>query len=90
MNLRVVKVFSKTCQPCVIYSPTFKKVGNEFHNVVFDEVDAGNSLNSEFVSKYGIRNVPTTLFLSGDELVDRRTGVLDEQELRELTNKYSS
>ena len=79
---KVIDVFGTWCGPCRAYKPTFEKVSkmDEFGDVEFEELDVDE--NEELAQKYGIRSVPTTLFLNNKgEVLDRLLGLQTETAL---------
>ena len=82
--MKVIDVFGTWCGPCRAYKPTFEKVSkmDEFGDVEFEELDVDE--NEELAQKYGIRSVPTTLFLNNKgEVLDRLLGLQTETALVE-------
>jgi len=73
-GLPVVIDFSATwCGPCKKIAPIIDELAAEYEgkvNICKCDVDE----NNELTSKYGIRNVPTVLFLKGGEVVDKHVG----------------
>jgi len=80
--MKVIDVFGTWCGPCRAYKPTFEKVSkmDEFSDIEFQELDVDN--NEEIAEEYGVRGVPTTIFLnSKGEVIDRLSGLQTEQAL---------
>ncbi len=70
------------CGPCRAYKPTFEKVSkmDEFSDIEFQELDVDD--NEELAEEYGVRGVPTTIFLNNKgEVIDRLSGLQTEQAL---------
>jgi thioredoxin 1 len=80
--MKVIDFFGEWCAPCRAYKPTFEKVSkmDEFGNIEFQELDVDE--NEDLASEYGIRGVPTTIFLNNkDEVVGRLAGLQTEDAL---------
>lgn len=80
--MKVIDAFGKWCGPCRAYKPTFEKVSkmDEFADIQFEELDVDE--NEEFAEKYGIRGVPSTIFINNKgEMIDRLAGLQTEQAL---------
>lgn len=70
----VIDFYAEWCVPCKTLSPTLDTISEENDKV---EIVKYNTENDELdlTNKYGIRNIPTLVFLKGGEPVDRLTGV---------------
>ena len=80
--MKVIDFFGSWCGPCRAYKPTFEKVSkmDEFSDIEFQELDVDD--NEELAEEYGIRGVPTTIFLNNKgEVIDRLSGLQTEQAL---------
>ena len=71
--LEVKKFSASWCQPCKTLAPTFNEVKKSFSDVSFNEYDVDT--DHEQASKYGIRSVPTVVFVKDGVEVDRLIGV---------------
>ena len=73
-GLPVVIDFSATwCGPCKKIAPIIEELAAEYEgkvNIFKCDVDE----NDELTSKFGVRNVPTVIFLKGEEVVDKHVG----------------
>ena len=76
---KVIDVFGTWCGPCKVYKPIFESVSkmDEFKNIEFQELNADE--NEDLVTEYGIRGVPTTIFLNDNgEVVGKLVGLQTE------------
>lgn len=65
---------SSWCRPCVIITPIMETLSEEYEGkvkIAKIDVDA----NPEASMKYGIRSIPTLLFLKNGEVVDKQIGL---------------
>lgn len=61
------------CGPCRMIAPIVEEMSKEYGDkAVIGKVDVDN--NQEIAMKYGIRNIPTVLFVKGGEVVDKQVG----------------
>ena len=71
--------FSATwCGPCQKIAPIIDELATEYEgkvNICKCDVDENDGLTSRF----GIRNVPTIIFLKGGEVVDKQVGAAPRQ-----------
>ena len=79
---QVIRFTASWCQPCKAYAPIFERVASETTGVQFKtiDVDSGDPL----IMKFGIRNVPTTVVLKGDEVVSKQSGMIGETQLKQM------
>jgi thioredoxin 1 len=83
--LKILKFFSKTCAPCRALNPIIDDISKET-GVLIESIDAVEDTRA---SQYGIRAVPTLIFLKDDIEVDRKTGLLSKENLKDLIEKYN-
>lgn len=79
-GLLVVDFFATWCGPCKKLSPILDEVAEEFAgkaNIVKVDIDESEDLAVEF----GIRSVPTVLFLKGGQVVDKFVGAVPKSEI---------
>ncbi len=79
---KVLKFSASWCGPCRAYKPTFDKVSkmDEFGDIEFQELDVDE--NEDLAVKYGIRGVPSTIFINNKgEMIDRLAGLQTEDAL---------
>ena len=82
-GLPVVVDFSATwCGPCKKIAPIIEKLAVEYQGRVnIGKCDVDD--NEELTSKFGIRNVPTVIFIKNGEVVDKHVGAGLEKEFVE-------
>lgn len=69
----LVDYWAEWCGPCKMVGPIIDQIGEEYKDrVVVGKLDVDN--NDDTTSKYGIRNIPTVLFLKNGEVVDKLVG----------------
>lgn len=79
---KIIKFGASWCAPCRAYKPTFDKVSkmDEFGDIEFQELDVDE--NEDLAVKYGIRGVPSTIFINNKgEMIDRLAGLQTEDAL---------
>jgi thioredoxin 1 len=75
-GMAIIDFYAEWCAPCKIMKPVFEKASKEFKNIKFYklDVDAHQSVAEEF----GVRSIPTMLFLRDGKEVDRLLGYVPE------------
>lgn len=83
-GLPIVLDFSATwCGPCKKIAPIISELAEEYAGkVVVGKCDVDE--NEELTSKYGIRNVPTVLFIKNGEIVNKHVGAAPKSEFVKL------
>ena len=77
--------WAEWCGPCKIISPVIDELYKEFKDtaiVAKVNVDEAGALSS----KYGIRNIPTLLFIKDGEVVDKHVGSATKKVLSDKLN----
>ena len=83
---KVIKFGAVWCSPCKVYGPNYKKFAEEVSGKGIDVLDLDVDTNSDEASKYGVRNIPLTVFIKDGEVVDKMTGVIPTNT---LLDKYA-
>jgi len=80
----LIDFWAEWCGPCKVAKPRVENLGNETEDlkVYFCNVDS----DSEMASAFGIRSIPTLVYLEDGEVKNRSVGVLSDQQLAELIN----
>ncbi|OFY94057.1 MAG: thioredoxin [Bacteroidetes bacterium RIFCSPLOWO2_12_FULL_31_6] len=61
------------CGPCRMVGPVVEEIAKEYEGkAIVGKVDVDS--NPGIASKYGIRNIPTILFIKNGEVVDKQVG----------------
>lgn len=72
-GLTVIDFWAEWCGPCRMISPIVEELSQEYDGkVLVGKVDVDT--NPEVSMKYGIRSIPTVLFLKKGEVVDKQVG----------------
>lgn len=83
-KMKILKFYADWCQPCKILSTTLKGMDVPFPIV---EIDIDDNVDASI--EYGIRSVPTMLFVDDDNnILGRYTGSRTKTELEKLFEKF--
>lgn len=73
--------YADWCGPCQMLLPTVEKIAKEFEGIV--EIHKVNiDDNPAIASKFGVRSIPTLLFIKDKKILDRINGMTSEVTLR--------
>jgi thioredoxin 1 len=82
----VLDFWAEWCGPCRMIAPIIEELSKDFEGkALIGKVDV--DLNNEISAKYGIRNIPTILFLKNGEVVDKQVGAVQKSVLADKLNK---
>jgi thioredoxin 1 len=76
----VLDFWAVWCGPCRMIAPLIEEMSHEYGDkAIIGKVDVDN--NNEISVKYGIRNIPTVLFIKNGEVVDKVVGAVPKSTL---------
>ncbi len=79
-GVTVVDFWAEWCGPCRMVGPIIEELANDYENkALIGKVNVDD--NPEISMKYGIRSIPTILFLKNGEVVDKQVGVTTKKNL---------
>lgn len=86
-ELVVVDFYADWCGPCKIIGPIVDELSKEYEGkatIAKLNVDT----NKEIASQYGVRNIPTILFMKNGEVVDKHMGAAPKSALQSKINSH--
>jgi len=76
----VIDFWAAWCGPCKMVGPLIDEMHTEYEGkAIVGKVDVDT--NPGIASKFGVRNIPTIVFLKGGELVDKSVGAVPKSQL---------
>lgn len=88
-RLVVIDFWAEWCGPCKKISPIVDELATEYEGKV-DIYKCDVDENSEICEKFGIRNIPTLIFLKNGEVVDRHVGTATKSQLAEKIDSHNN
>ena len=77
--------WAEWCGPCKLIGPIIDEVSEDFSDTaIVGKINVDDS--AELSSKYGIRNIPTLLFIKNGEVVDKHVGSASKKEISDKLN----
>lgn len=77
-GITLVDFWASWCGPCRMFGPIFESVSNQVTDVNFVKFEIDDT-NRATPVKFGIRSIPSILAFKNGELVEARTGLMDEE-----------
>lgn len=82
----VIDFWAEWCGPCRMIAPIIDELAAEYEGrVLVAKCDVEEC--EEAVAKFGVRNIPTVVFVKGGEVVDKNVGAASKDTLKAKIEK---
>lgn len=89
-GLSVIDIYASWCGPCMVLSPIIDQLAADFTeegaNIKVGKMDADT--NHDKLVELGIMSIPTILIYKNGELVEKHTGAIPKDKLKEMIKKH--
>lgn len=86
-KLVVLDFWAEWCGPCKMVSPIIDELSEEYKDkAIIGKVDVDS--NDDATAEYGVRNIPTVIFIKNGEVVDKLVGANSKSTFAEKIEKY--
>jgi thioredoxin 1 len=76
----MIDFWAEWCGPCRMVTPIVEEMSHDYEGkAIIGKVNVDD--NPDISAKYGIRNIPTILFLKGGQVVDKSVGAVPKNVL---------
>lgn len=85
MAKEIIKFSAQWCGPCKAYAPVFDECIDDMISKGWDvrKIDVDSEEGRELATKFGIRGVPATAVINGDD-ANIKSGAISKSELEDL------
>ena len=78
----VIDFWAEWCGPCKQVAPYVEELAEEYKDsVIIGKCDVDDSF--DLTAKYGVRNIPTILFIKNGEIIEKQVGATSKAALKE-------
>ena len=88
-GITLVDFWATWCGPCRMFGPIFESASEKLSDVNFVKFEIDET-NRRTPAKYGIRSIPSILAFKNGELVEARTGLMDEDTVITWVNELKA
>ena len=82
----VIDFWASWCMPCKMFGPIFEEVSKGYEGKVkFVKVSTEEAMQT--ANKFNIMSIPTVVFLKEGKEVDRVSGMMSKEKLKEAVDK---
>lgn len=85
----IVYVSASWCGPCKVYAPIMEQLSSELSNsgVKISKINVDD--NRDLAIELGVSGVPTTIFFKDGEEKERKVGMMQKNQVKQIIEKYA-
>lgn len=81
--MTILKFFSKTCGPCKWMSNVLSNIKGAY----IEDIDIEEDSNSELVERYGVKSIPTLIFVDNDgSVITELRGIVPLEKIQSIVD----
>lgn len=84
--ITILDFYADWCKPCKQLAPILEEIVNENSEIILRKIDVEQE--QDLADEFGIRNIPTLLFMKNNKVLDKIVGNTTKIKLLETINKY--
>lgn len=82
----IVDFFANWCGPCKMLMPVLEEIDQEYDQV--DIVKVNIDQDEELAKKFGVLSIPTLIFFSNGEEVEKTIGYRQKSQIEEIIKRF--
>lgn len=87
-DIVIIDFWAAWCGPCQAFAPTYKKVAEDYPDIVFGKVNTEEE--QKLAKHFSVRSIPTLMAIRDGLEVFYQPGSLDETTLRQLVEEVKN
>lgn len=85
-KLVIIDFYADWCVPCKTLALTLEKISEDNTDITIGKADVDEAIDASKL--YGIRNVPTLLFIKNGEILSKKTGSIPQSAIQAEIDKF--